>query len=101
MRLLKSKLGLLYETGITYPAPSNLNYNYNFGVSAFFVLVIQILTGIFLVMFYCPSTTAAFTSVEHIMRDIPYGWFIRYTHANGASFFFIVVYAHIFRAFTY
>jgi quinol-cytochrome oxidoreductase complex cytochrome b subunit len=101
VRSVKSLLGPLYETAISYPAPSNLNYNFNFGIYALTVLGIQIISGIFLVMFYCPSTSAAFLSVEHIMRDVPYGWFVRYLHANGASFFFIAVYLHVFRAFFY
>jgi ubiquinol-cytochrome c reductase cytochrome b subunit len=63
--------------------------------------MLQIISGIFLVMSYCPSATAAFLSVEHLMRDVPYGWFVRYLHANGASFFFIVVYMHVFRALIY
>ena len=101
MRFFKSKFKLVYESAITYPAPLNLSYNYNFGISAFCILMLQIITGIFLVMYYCPNSLIAFSSVEHIMRDIPYGWLIRYLHANGASFFFIMVYGHICRAFTY
>jgi quinol-cytochrome oxidoreductase complex cytochrome b subunit len=101
MRTIKTSLGPLYDTAITYPAPSNLNYNYNFGIYALVVLGLQIISGIFLVMSYCPSASAAFLSVEHIMRDIPYGWFVRYLHANGASFFFIVVYLHMFRSIYY
>jgi quinol-cytochrome oxidoreductase complex cytochrome b subunit len=101
MRRFKSKLLAFYESAITYPAPANLNYNYNFGIYAFVILIVQIVSGIFLVMSYCPSATAAFLSVEHIMRDVPYGWFVRYLHANGASFFFIVVYLHMGRALVY
>jgi len=101
MRTIKKSLGFMYDTAITYPAPSNLNYNYNYGIYALLILGIQIISGIFLVMFYCPNAASAFLSVEHIMRDVPYGWFIRYLHANGASFFFIVVYLHLFRAIYY
>jgi quinol-cytochrome oxidoreductase complex cytochrome b subunit len=101
MRFIKKNLGMLYETAISYPAPITLNYNYNFGIYALVVLGLQIITGIFLVTFYCSNSSLAFLSVEHIMRDIPYGWFIRYMHANGASFFFIVVYAHLVRGLFY
>jgi quinol-cytochrome oxidoreductase complex cytochrome b subunit len=101
MRTIKRSLGFLYDTAITYPAPISLNYNYNFGIYALLVLALQIVTGIFLVMFYSSHASLAFLSVEHLMRDVPYGWFIRYLHANGASFFFIVVYAHLFRGLYY
>ena len=83
----------LYE----YPTPRNLNYWWNFGSLAGIVLVIMIVTGITLAMHYTPHTALAFDSVERIMRDVNYGWLIRYIHMNGASFFFIVVYIHIFR----
>lgn len=83
--------------GASYPAPKNLNYWWNFGSLAGIALVIQIVTGIILVMHYTPNTGLAFDSVEHIMRDVNYGWLLRYVHANGASMFFIVVYTHIFR----
>ena len=82
---------------IDYPTPSNLNYFWSFGSAAGICLVLQILTGIFLAMHYTPHVDLAFNSVEHIMRDVNNGWFIRYLHANGASMFFIVVYCHIFR----
>jgi ubiquinol-cytochrome c reductase cytochrome b subunit len=80
-----------------YPVPRNLNYFWNFGVLAGLALVIQIVTGIVLAMHYVPQGDHAFQSVEHIMRDVNQGWFLRYAHANGASFFFIVTYVHIFR----
>jgi len=83
----------LYE----YPTPRNLNYWWNFGSLAGIVLVIMIVTGITLAMHYTPHTALAFDSVERIMRDVNYGWLIRYIHMNGASMFFIVVYIHIFR----
>jgi len=86
---------------INYPTPINLNYFWSFGSAAGIFLVIQILTGIFLAMHYTPHTEYAFNSVEHIMRDVNNGWLIRYMHANGASFFFIVVYCHIFRGLYY
>ena len=73
---------------IDYPTPVNLNYFYGFGSLAGIMLVIQILTGIFLAMHYTPHIDFAFNSVEHIMRDVNYGYLIRYIHANGASFFF-------------
>jgi quinol-cytochrome oxidoreductase complex cytochrome b subunit len=82
---------------INYPTPINLNYLWSFGSAAGICLVIQIITGIFLAMHYCPHVDFAFSSVEHIMTDVRYGWLIRYVHANGASMFFIVVYCHIFR----
>jgi len=86
---------------IDYPTPINLNYLWSFGSMAGLCLVIQIVTGIFLAMHYTPHIDLAFDSVEHIMRDVQNGWLIRYTHANGASMFFIVVYCHIFRGIYY
>ena len=82
---------------IDYPTPVNLSYAWSFGALAGVCLVIQIITGLFLAMHYTPHVDLAFSSVEHIMRDVKYGWFLRYAHANGASMFFIVVYSHIFR----
>src|ERR1700690_63143 len=84
-----------------YPTPRNLNYWWNFGSLAGIMLVIMIVTGIVLAMHYTPESTMAFNSVEHIMRDVNYGWLIRYLHMNGASMFFIVVYLHIFRGLYY
>src|SRR5919106_2926147 len=89
------------SVGGGYPVPRNLNYFWNFGVLAGLALVIQIVTGIVLAMHYEPSGAGAFNSVEHIMRDVNQGWFLRYLHANGASFFFIVTYIHIFRGLYY
>jgi len=86
---------------INYPTPINLNYMWSFGSVAGLCLVIQILTGIFLAMHYSSHVDYAFSSVEHIMRDVNNGWLIRYLHANGASMFFIVVYSHIFRGLYY
>ena len=87
--------------GAGYPVPRNLNYFWNFGVLAGAALGIQIITGIVLAMHYAANGGVAFDSVEHIMRDVNAGWFLRYAHANGASMFFIVVYIHIFRGLFY
>ena len=84
-----------------YYASKNFNWWYVFGVLAMVVLVIQLVTGIFLTMNYKPSAAEAFASVEYIMRDVEWGWLIRYMHSTGASFFFIVVYLHMFRAMLY
>ena len=84
-----------------YYAPKNLNFWYYFGSLALLVLVIQILTGIFLTMNYKPTAGTAFASVEYIMRDVEWGWLIRYMHSTGASFFFVVVYLHMFRGLLY
>ena len=84
-----------------YYAPKNFNFFYIFGSLAMLVLVIQIVTGIFLVMHYKPDAALAFGSVEYIMRDVPWGWLIRYMHSTGASAFFIVVYMHMFRGLIY
>jgi ubiquinol-cytochrome c reductase cytochrome b subunit len=81
--------------GPGYPVPRNLNYFWNFGVLSGLALVLQIVTGIILAMHYRPDAAIAFQSVEHIMRDVNSGWFLRYAHANGASFFFIAIYIHI------
>ena len=84
-----------------YYAPKNFNWWYFFGSLALLVLVIQIVTGIFLVMHYKPDANLAFASVEYIMRDVPWGWLVRYMHSTGASAFFIVVYLHMFRGMIY
>jgi ubiquinol-cytochrome c reductase cytochrome b subunit len=84
-----------------YYAPKNFNFWYIFGSLALLVLVIQIVTGIFLVMHYKPDAALAFGSVEYIMRDVPWGWLVRYMHSTGASAFFIVVYLHMFRSLLY
>ncbi len=88
---------MMHHSAIEYPTPRNLNYWWNFGSLAGFTLVIMMLTGIFLVMNYSSHTSLAFDSVERIMRDVNYGWLIRYLHMNGASMFFILVYIHILR----
>ena len=87
--------------GAGYPVPRNLNYFWNFGVLSGAALIVQIITGIILAMHYAASSGVAFESVEHIMRDVNGGWLLRYAHSNGASFFFIVVYIHIFRGLFY
>lgn len=95
-------ISLMYNAmGPGYAAPRNLNYWWNFGSLAGLALVIQIITGIVLAMHYVPHVDMAFDSVERIMRDVNFGWLIRYMHANGGSFFFIVVYIHIFRGVYY
>ncbi len=84
-----------------YPTPRNLNYWWNFGSLAGIMLVIMILSGVFLAMAYTPHKDMAFESVERIMRDVNWGWLMRYLHMNGASMFFIVTYTHVFRGFYY
>ena len=105
MRYLDEKLPLprfVYNAvGAGYPVPRNLNYFWNFGVLAGVALMVQIVSGIILAMHFAAESTVAFASVEHIMRDVNAGWFIRYAHMNGASMFFIVVYIHIFRGLFY
>ncbi|HEY4545297.1 MAG TPA: cytochrome b N-terminal domain-containing protein, partial [Pedomonas sp.] len=104
MKWIDSRLPLprlVVEALGTYEAPKNLNYWWNFGSLAGLFLVVQIVTGIVLAMHYAANETVAFASVERIMRDVNFGWLIRYMHANGASFFFIVVYVHIFRGLYY
>lgn len=82
---------LVYNAvGAGYPVPRNLSYFWNFGVLAGFFLVLQIVTGIVLAMHYASNAQVAFATTEHIMRDVNWGWMMRYAHANGASFFFIV-----------
>lgn len=88
------------EYGV-FPTPKNFNYFWNFGAIAMVMLVTMILTGIVLAMHYVPNTEMAFDSVERIMRDVNHGWLLRYLHANGASFFFIAVYIHLFRGMYY
>ncbi len=103
-RWMDSRLPLMrfaHDTIITYPTPKNLNFWYAFGAILTFMLGIQILTGIVLAMHYVANAGLAFDSVEGIMRNINYGWLIRYMHANGATFFFIAVYIHMFRGLYY
>jgi quinol-cytochrome oxidoreductase complex cytochrome b subunit len=90
-----------HAVGSGYPTPRNLNYWWNYGSLAGIALVIMILTGIMLAMQYTAHVDYAFDSVERIMRDVNYGWLLRYMHMNGGSFFFIVVYIHVFRGLYY
>ncbi|MGL5031301.1 MAG: cytochrome b [Aeromonas sp.] len=92
---------LYHDHMAKYPAPKNLNFWYFFGSLAMLVLVNQLITGIWLTMHYNPSAEGAFASVEYIMRDVEYGWLLRYMHSTGASAFFVVVYLHMFRAMIY
>ena len=103
MKLLKKNpiLSLFNEFVVDSPLPSNINYLYGFGSLLALILGLQILTGIFLAMHYTPNIDYAFNSVEHICRDVNYGWLLRYAHSNGASFFFICVYIHIGRGLYY
>lgn len=94
-------VGLLHSALVSFPTPKNINYLWTFGGIAIAFLAIQIVTGIVLAMHYTPNVGYAFNSVEHIMRDVNYGWLLRYVHANGASFFFIAVYIHVFRGLYY
>lgn len=102
---IDSRLPIIYAAdkavGSKHPTPRNLNYFWNFGSLAGLCLMVQILTGLFLAMNYNPSVSGAFDSVERIMRDVNFGWLLRYMHAVGASMFFIVVYVHIFRGLYY
>jgi quinol-cytochrome oxidoreductase complex cytochrome b subunit len=92
---------MLHHEYAEYPMLRNCNYLWSFGAQATIMLVLMIATGIFLAMNYIPTTGQAFQSVERIMRDVNYGWLLRYLHANGVSFFFIVVYIHILRSLYY
>jgi quinol-cytochrome oxidoreductase complex cytochrome b subunit len=94
-------ISMVRESLVVYPTPRNLNYWWSFGSLAGMMLVIMIVTGIVLAMNYVPNGAMAFDSVARIMRDVNYGWLIRYLHMNGASFFFLVVYIHIFRGLYY
>jgi ubiquinol-cytochrome c reductase cytochrome b/c1 subunit len=93
--------GLIHSSFVAYPTPRNLNYWWTFGGILSFLLTVQILTGVVLAMHYLPSSENAFDSVEYIMRDVNYGWLLRYVHANGASMFFLAVYIHMFRGMYY
>jgi ubiquinol-cytochrome c reductase cytochrome b/c1 subunit len=94
-------LGVAHSTAVSFPTPRNLNYLWTFGAILTFMLVAQIVTGIVLTMHYTPEASMAFNSVEHIMRDVNFGWLLRYLHANGASMFFLAAYIHIFRGMYY
>src|ERR1700681_1316454 len=94
-------VGLIYSSFVAYPTPRNLNYWWTFGGILTFVLTVQLITGIVLAMHYTPHVDYAFNSVETIMRDVNYGWLLRYLHANGASMFFLAAYIHMFRGMYY
>jgi ubiquinol-cytochrome c reductase cytochrome b/c1 subunit len=94
-------IGLMHSSFVSYPTPKNLNYFWTFGGILMVMLVVQIVSGIVLAMHYTPHVDHAFESVELIMRDVNYGWLIRYLHMNGASMFFVAVYLHIFRGMYY
>jgi ubiquinol-cytochrome c reductase cytochrome b subunit len=94
-------VGLIHGSFIAYPVPRNINYWWTFGGILSVMLLSQIVTGVVLAMHYTPEATLAFDSVEHIMRDVNYGWLLRYLHANGASMFFIAVYIHMLRGLYY
>ena len=92
---------MMHGQFVDYPTPRNLNYLWTFGGILSIVLGLQILTGVVLAMHYIPSATEAFNSVEHIRRDVNYGWLLRNLHAVGASMFFLAVYVHLFRGLYY
>jgi ubiquinol-cytochrome c reductase cytochrome b/c1 subunit len=94
-------LSLIHASFVAYPTPRNLNYWWTFGGILTFMLMVQIATGIVLAMHYIPHADHAFNSVEHIMRDVNWGWLLRYLHATGASMFFFAAYIHLFRALYY
>jgi len=94
-------IGLAHSSFVTFPIPRNLNYWWTFGGILSFMLVAQIVTGVVLAMHYTPDSALAFDSVEYIMRDVNYGWLLRYAHSNGASMFFVAVYIHMLRGLYY
>jgi quinol-cytochrome oxidoreductase complex cytochrome b subunit len=94
-------IGLVHSSFVVYPTPRNLNYWWTFGAILAFMLVVQIVTGVVLAMHYTPHATMAMTSIEQIMRDVNYGWLLRYLHANGGSMFFLAVYIHMLRGLYY
>ncbi|MDB5642052.1 MAG: cytochrome b, partial [Hyphomicrobiales bacterium] len=94
-------MGLIHSSFVAYPTPKNLNYFWTFGGILSLMLGVQIITGVVLAMHYTAHVDFAFNSVEHIMRDVNWGWFLRYTHANGASMFFVAVYIHMLRGLYY
>lgn len=94
-------VSLMYDSFVAYPTPRNLNFLWTFGAILTFILVIQIVTGVVLVMHYTPEAGLAFNSIEQMMRDVNYGWLLRYVHSNGAAMFFFAVYIHMFRGMYY
>jgi ubiquinol-cytochrome c reductase cytochrome b subunit len=104
VKWLEARLPILsfgHASFVAFPTPKNLNYWWTFGGILSFMLIAQIVTGIVLTMHYTPESTLAFSSVERIMRDVNWGWMLRYAHSNGASMFFFAVYIHIFRGIYY
>jgi quinol-cytochrome oxidoreductase complex cytochrome b subunit len=100
-KIIKSPIYILKNELINYPTSINLNYNWSFGSLSGLFLAIQLITGIILAIHYIADVEVAFENIEHIMRDVNYGWFVRYLHANSASFLFICMYLHIFRGIYY
>ncbi len=94
-------ISLVVDQFVSFPTPKTLNYWWTFGMVLSVMLIIQLITGIVLAMHYTPHASMAFDSIEHIMRDVQYGWLIRYMHANGASFFFLALFIHMFRCLYY
>ncbi len=94
-------MGLAHSSFVVFPVPRNLNYMWTFGAILSFMLIVQIITGVVLAMHYVPSSTEAFSSVDHIMRDVNYGWLIRYMHSSGATLFFFAGYVHMLRGLYY
>jgi ubiquinol-cytochrome c reductase cytochrome b/c1 subunit len=94
-------IGLVHSSFVAFPVPRNVNYMWTFGAILIAILVLQIVTGVVLAMHYTPHADMAFASIEHIMRDVNYGWLMRYLHANGASMFFVAVYIHMFKGMYY
>jgi quinol-cytochrome oxidoreductase complex cytochrome b subunit len=104
MKWLEARLpiwSLAYSSFVAYPCPRNLNYWWGFGGVLSVLLVFQIVTGVVLAMHYTPNVDLAFSSVDSIMRDVNYGWLLRYAHAVGASMFFVAAYIHLFRGLYY
>lgn len=101
MLLRRNLVDIIHNHLVSYPTPANINYFWGVGSVAGLLLGCQIVTGILLAMHYAPTVDLAFSSLEHIMRDVNYGWFLRYLHANGASYFFLFVYLHLGRSFVY
>ena len=101
VRLVHPVLKIINSALIDLPVPVNISYLWNFGSLLGLCLVIQIITGVFLAMHYCPDVSLAFNSIHHILRDVNYGFVLKYVHANGASMFFLCVYVHIARGLYY
>ena len=98
---LKPLFSIIRDYLVRYPSPKNIGYMWTYGSLCGLFLVVQIVSGLFLVMFYTPHTSEAFNSLMYIMENINYGWLVRYIHANGASFFFLYIYIHMLRGIYY